>query len=330
DSYLSIIANSADFYDILMRTELISRVAKHDNDTINSLVEKKNEIDKQQKKLDNQQKELKEKAQEYAKQKQALSEKLSDLSELKDTYGDSIANLNQQKNSYQNNYDEVLQKYNSQIEVQKAANTTVNNSQTKNTVTNANTKSNSASTTKKSSSNNNTNTTSKKNTTTAKKTTPVITTTPKMTTAKKTTNPPKQTTTTPPNNNNNSIPNSSKVDIVLNYARAMVGGSYVWGGSNFGATDCSGLVMQCYAQVGIYLPHNAAAQAGYGRSVSYNNIMPGDVVFFCDEYGYIYHVGIYAGGGNMIHAENSYTGIVISNLSSFAQYNRIACIKRLL
>ncbi len=344
DSYISIIADSADFYDILMRTELISRVAKHDNDTINSLIEMKNKIDQQQKKLDAQQNKLKEKALDYSEQKENLSKKLADLSELKDTYGDSLAKLSEEKDSYQNNYDAVLEKYNAQIAAQKPAQntakktTSVSNTQSAATKakTSANTvsttKANTVSTTNKSSSNNKS--TTGRKTTTAKQTTPAKTTTPKMTTAKKTTNRPAQTTTTSSKNNNSgstSVPNASKVDIVLNYARSMVGGSYVWGGSSFRATDCSGLVMQCYAQVGINLPHYAASQAEYGRYVSYSNIMPGDLVFFGgSSNSSIYHVGIYAGNGNMIHAESTNTGIVISNLESFKTYNNITCIKRLL
>lgn len=78
----------------------------------------------------------------------------------------------------------------------------------------------------------------------------------------------------------------------------MVGGAYVWGGSQFGATDCSGLVMLSFAQVGINLPHYAASQALYGTTVSYNNMKKGDVIFFGGaSISSIYHVAIYIGDG---------------------------------
>ena len=111
----------------------------------------------------------------------------------------------------------------------------------------------------------------------------------------------------------------------------MVGGRYVFGGSSFGATDCSGLVMLSYAQIGISLPHKASSQAGYGTSVSYDNMKPGDLIFFGgSSYSSIYHVAMYIGDGRMVHAENENTGIVISNVASFSKYNNITCIKRLI
>ncbi|MBR1562607.1 MAG: C40 family peptidase, partial [Ruminococcus sp.] len=125
---------------------------------------------------------------------------------------------------------------------------------------------------------------------------------------------------------------SSKINTVLAYAKSNVGGSYVWGGASFKACDCSGLVMLSFAQVGINLPHYAASQAEYGTTVSYNNIQPGDVVFFGGtNYSSIYHVGIYIGDGLMVHAQNSATGIVISNLANFSYWgNPITVIKRLI
>ena len=123
----------------------------------------------------------------------------------------------------------------------------------------------------------------------------------------------------------------TKVNIVVNYAKGMVGGSYVWAGESYGATDCSGLVMLSYRQVGINLPHYAASQANYGTSVSYNDLMPGDLVFFGgSSYSSIYHVAMYIGDGKIVHAESTATGIVISYLSSVAKYNNITCMKRLL
>ena len=111
----------------------------------------------------------------------------------------------------------------------------------------------------------------------------------------------------------------------------MVGGAYVWGGSQFGATDCSGLVMLSFAQVGINLPHYAASQALYGTTVSYNDMKKGDVIFFGGaSISSIYHVAIYIGDGKMVHAQNTATGIVISNVEYFSRYNNITIIKRLI
>ena len=55
--------------------------------------------------------------------------------------------------------------------------------------------------------------------------------------------------------------------------------------------------MYVFAQIGVSLPHNAAAQYGYGMPVSRDQLQPGDLVFFNG----LGHVGIYIGGGQFIH-----------------------------
>ena len=96
--------------------------------------------------------------------------------------------------------------------------------------------------------------------------------------------------------------NATVVEIAMRY----LGIPYVYAGdSPSGGFDCSGLTMYVYAQVGISLPHNAAMQFGMGTPVSYDQLQPGDLVFF---YG-LGHVGMYIGGGNFIHAPH--TGDVV-------------------
>jgi len=95
---------------------------------------------------------------------------------------------------------------------------------------------------------------------------------------------------------------SSVVDVAYQY----LGVPYVWGGESPGGFDCSGLVTYVFRQLGVSLPHYAAAQFNCGRPVSRGDLEPGDVVFFGSS---IHHVGIYVGGGNMIHAP--YTGAVV-------------------
>jgi peptidoglycan DL-endopeptidase CwlO len=100
---------------------------------------------------------------------------------------------------------------------------------------------------------------------------------------------------------------------VVGVAMRYLGVPYVWGGASPAGFDCSGLVMYAFAQVGVSLPHNAAAQYGYGSPVSRSALQPGDLVFF-DGLG---HVGIYVGGGSFIHAPHTGDVVKISSLTGW-------------
>jgi peptidoglycan DL-endopeptidase CwlO len=101
-------------------------------------------------------------------------------------------------------------------------------------------------------------------------------------------------------------PASSLGGKAVQIAEQYLGVPYVWGGASPSGFDCSGLVMYVYAQLGVSLPHNAAAQYASLPHVPLNDLEPGDLVFF---YGFG-HVGIYVGGNTVIHAPH--TGAVVS------------------
>jgi peptidoglycan DL-endopeptidase CwlO len=93
-----------------------------------------------------------------------------------------------------------------------------------------------------------------------------------------------------------------------------LGVPYQWGGdSPATGFDCSGLVMYVYEQLGIPLPHQAAAQYGYGVPVPRDQLLPGDLVFFDG----LSHVGIYIGNGEMVHAPQTGDVVSITPLSQF-------------
>jgi peptidoglycan DL-endopeptidase CwlO len=98
---------------------------------------------------------------------------------------------------------------------------------------------------------------------------------------------------------------------VVGIAMQYLGIPYVWGGSSPSGFDCSGFAMYVYAQVGVSLPHHAASQYNYGVPVSYDQLAPGDLVFFNG----LGHMGIYIGGGQFIHAPHSGDVVKISSLS---------------
>ena len=91
-----------------------------------------------------------------------------------------------------------------------------------------------------------------------------------------------------------------------------LGTPYQWGGASPATGfDCSGLVMYVYAQLGIQLPHQAAAQYAYGTAVPRDQLEPGDLVFYDD----LSHVGIYIGNGEIVHAPHTGDVVKISPLS---------------
>ncbi|MGY1642113.1 C40 family peptidase [Geodermatophilus sp. SYSU D00703] len=92
---------------------------------------------------------------------------------------------------------------------------------------------------------------------------------------------------------------SDQVAAVLEAALAQVGDAYVWGGTGPDGFDCSGLTSYAYRAAGVSLPHSSRAQSGMGTAVSRSQLQPGDLVFFGSP---VYHVGIYVGGGKMVHA----------------------------
>ncbi len=101
-------------------------------------------------------------------------------------------------------------------------------------------------------------------------------------------------------------PYSGVVGVAMQY----LGTPYVWAGSSPAGFDCSGFTMYVFAQVGVSLPHSSYAQYGMGVPVSYDQLQPGDLVFF-DGLG---HVGIYIGGGQFIHSPHTGDVVKISSL----------------
>lgn len=99
-------------------------------------------------------------------------------------------------------------------------------------------------------------------------------------------------------------PNQAVVTAV-DFARAQIGKPYVWGATGPDSFDCSGLVMQAYAAVGIALPRTSQQQFAWGPRVQPGQEQPGDLVFFAGTDGTPTspgHVGLVIGGGMMIEA----------------------------
>lgn len=109
---------------------------------------------------------------------------------------------------------------------------------------------------------------------------------------------------------------------VAQYACQFVGNPYVYGGSSLtNGTDCSGFVMSVYAAYGVSLPHSSTADRSRGYAVEGGvaNAQPGDIICYSG------HVGIYIGNGQIVHASNERTGIIISNVS----YRSVLAVRRI-
>lgn len=102
----------------------------------------------------------------------------------------------------------------------------------------------------------------------------------------------------------------------LALAMTFQGTPYVWGGSKPGGFDCSGLVYYVFGQQGLRLPRVAEDQARVGQYVPQSQLQPGDAVFFADSSGYIHHMGIYIGGGKMLHAPQTGDVVKVSDITT--------------
>ena len=115
---------------------------------------------------------------------------------------------------------------------------------------------------------------------------------------------------------------------LADYAKQFVGYPYVYGGSSPSGFDCSGFMQYVFAQFGYTINRTATAQLNDGVSVSYDEMQPGDIVYF--GYGSTAtHVGMYIGDGQFVHAQNSATGVVISSLSESYYASRYLCAHRI-
>lgn len=128
-------------------------------------------------------------------------------------------------------------------------------------------------------------------------------------------------------NNNGNINSGNAPASVVDVALAQVGKPYVWAASGPNAFDCSGLTSYSYAQVGYGIPHSSQSQFNLVRSkghLVYNigSLKPGDLVFWGNggSTSSIYHVGLYIGGGQYVHASMPGVGVVVASLYAGGNY----------
>lgn len=137
---------------------------------------------------------------------------------------------------------------------------------------------------------------------------------------------PKPSTPTPPpstpdtgGGSNTPVTPEGDSDIgiaIANYALSKQGSPYVWGATGPNSFDCSGLVYWAHKQAGITFGRpTASGLSGMGKSVSYNNMQAGDIITFVTNGSSVSHVGIYIGGGKMVHAPVPGQTVQVANLN---------------
>jgi len=121
---------------------------------------------------------------------------------------------------------------------------------------------------------------------------------------------------------NTAPPVSGKAGIALSAAYSQLGVPYKFAGeSPEVGFDCSGLTKWAWGRAGVGMPHQSGAQFGSFPHVSQDEAQPGDLIFYYSPIG---HVGIYIGGGQMIHAPNTGTTVAIATV----HWNKVVGVAR--
>lgn len=114
---------------------------------------------------------------------------------------------------------------------------------------------------------------------------------------------------------------SGRAGTALKFALAQIGDRYVFGADGMINWDCSGLTMRAFQRAGVSLPHSSRAQSRMGKGVSYSQKKPGDLLFFGRP---VSHVGIYLGGGKMVHAPRSGSRVKVAPAGSLGSKPLVA------
>ena len=114
---------------------------------------------------------------------------------------------------------------------------------------------------------------------------------------------------------------------IVAYAKQFLGNPYVYGGTSLtDGTDCSGFTMRIYEHFGISTGRTSRDQAANGKTISIDAVQPGDLLFYASG-DYINHVAMYIGGGQIIHASTSKTGIIISTAYYRTPYKAVTFLE---
>jgi cell wall-associated NlpC family hydrolase len=123
------------------------------------------------------------------------------------------------------------------------------------------------------------------------------------------------------------------INLVLATAKSLIGTPYVWGGESLqqGGFDCSGFTKYAFSQAGYSLNRVSTDQAKQGTYVPYENLQPGDLIFFSfSGNGVVNHVGIYIGNGKMIHSPATGETVKITDITTGYWQSRYVTARRIM
>ena len=126
------------------------------------------------------------------------------------------------------------------------------------------------------------------------------------------------------------LPAFAQSNSIVSIAYSLLGRPYVYGSAGPDAFDCSGFVSYVYSCVGKYVSRGTYSLQYEGYGVRYEDMQPGDVILWGYADGQPTHASIYVGNGQMIHAANPSTGVIINDVSLwiYGSGTRILTIRR--
>ncbi len=124
---------------------------------------------------------------------------------------------------------------------------------------------------------------------------------------------------------------STTGDDIVEYAKQYLGYKYTYGGSSPGTGfDCSGFTSYVYKSFGYTINRTAAGQTQNGIEVSWDELLPGDLLIFSNSQQYYGHVGIYIGDGYFIHSVQTGTPVSITSLWGTNYGKRLKVARRII
>jgi cell wall-associated NlpC family hydrolase len=120
-------------------------------------------------------------------------------------------------------------------------------------------------------------------------------------------------------------PASGSARTTLQFAFAQVGKPYQYGATGPRSYDCSGLAQAAWRSAGVQLPRTTWTQWSWGadRRVSLNALQPGDLLFSRG----LGHMGIYVGGGKMVHAPQTGDVVKVVDLDAYWRARLLGAVR---